>query len=65
VAFIGVLPCDFTCSSKLKALFCTGVGFSFWHIRYLLLLIAAFLNALSSFAHLRIHASAHFKNLIF
>jgi hypothetical protein len=31
VAFVCVFSCDFTGSSKLKTLFCTGIGFHFWH----------------------------------
>jgi len=35
VAFEGVLPGDFTGSSNAKALFCTGIGFHFWHGIYI------------------------------
>jgi len=31
VAFVCVLSGNFTGSSKLKALFSTGIGFHFWH----------------------------------
>jgi len=41
VAFEGVLPGDFTGSSDAEALFCTGIGFHFWHGDYVYLLLCA------------------------